>query len=124
MAKSHKLDKDRKKGSKFYRSTGHSNEDCYAQKSDMTKPVNFDNDRKRWCNTPREAIRMTNIVTRKEIVNVRTVILLTMESDDESHSPPVIGLSFSACPLPFSDQADGFKLLVDSGSSKYLLMQS
>ena len=60
------------------RDSGHSNEDCHAQKSDMAKLGNFDNGRQSWCNTTVEAIRMTNIVTRKEIVNVRTAMLLTV----------------------------------------------
>ena len=38
------------------------------------------------------------------------------ESDDESYSPPEVGLSFAACHLLLSPEADGFQLLVDSGS--------
>ena len=43
------------------------------------------------------------------------------ESDDESHTStsPEIVLSFAVCHLPLSHQADDFKPLVDSGSSKH-----
>ena len=34
--------------------------------------------------------------------------------------PPGIGFSYVVCHLPLSQQADGFKLLIDSGSSKHL----
>ena len=44
------------------------------------------------------------------------------ESNDESYSlPPGIGFSFAMCHPPLSQEADGFQLLVDSGSSKHLI---
>ena len=40
------------------------------------------------------------------------------ESEIEYSPPPGIGFSFSCCHPPLSHQADGFQMLVDSGSSK------
>ena len=41
------------------------------------------------------------------------------ESNDESYFSPLgIGFILTACHLPLSQQADGFEILVDSGSSK------
>ena len=45
------------------------------------------------------------------------------ESDDESYSPPEVGLSFAACHLLLSPEADGFQLLVESGSSNISLTE-
>ena len=45
---------------------------------------------------------------------------LSNEINDEScFPPPGIGFSFAMCHTPLYKQADGFQLLVDSGSSKY-----
>ena len=38
------------------------------------------------------------------------------ESKVEYSPPPGIGFSFACCHLPLSHQADGFQMLVDSGS--------
>ena len=44
------------------------------------------------------------------------------ESNDESYSPPPeTGFTFTACRLPLSQPADGFQLLVYSGSSKHFI---
>ena len=43
------------------------------------------------------------------------------ESEDESYTPPEIGWSSAVCHLPLSQQAHGFQLLEDSGSSKHLI---
>ena len=41
------------------------------------------------------------------------------EDDEPNHTPPGIGFSFAMCHSPLSQEADGFRLLVDSGSSKH-----
>ena len=44
------------------------------------------------------------------------------EIDDEpNNTPPGIGFSFAMCHLSLSQQADGFQLLVHSGSSKHFV---
>ena len=43
------------------------------------------------------------------------------ESGVEYSSPPGIGFSFACCHPPLSHQADGFQMLVDSGSSKHFV---
>ena len=40
---------------------------------------------------------------------------------EQNNTPPGIGFSFAMCHPPLSQEADGFKLLVDSGSSKYFI---
>ena len=41
------------------------------------------------------------------------------ESEVKYSPPPGIGFSFACCHLLLSHQADGFQMLVDSGSSKH-----
>ena len=43
------------------------------------------------------------------------------EIDNESNTPPDIGFSFEMCHPPFSQEANGFQLLVDSRSLKYFI---
>ena len=43
------------------------------------------------------------------------------EDDEPSNTPPGIEFSFAMCYLPLSQAADGFQLLVDSGSSKHFI---
>ena len=43
------------------------------------------------------------------------------ESKVEYSPPPGIGFSFACCHPPLSHQADGFQMLVDSGSSKHFV---
>ena len=43
------------------------------------------------------------------------------EIDDEPNTPPDIGFNFAMYHPPFSQEADGFQLLVDSGSSKHYI---
>ena len=103
------------------------------------KWVNFENDRTRWCNyhnskshSDDECHRQKRDSKRKESStadnNGQKCYKLSCcnsrfdkkskESGDKSYTPPRIGLSFVACHLPLSQQADCFQLLVDSGLSK------
>ena len=43
----------------------------------------------------------------------------TTEDDEPNNTPPGVGFSFAMCHSPLSQEADGFQLLVDSGSLKY-----
>ena len=45
----------------------------------------------------------------------------TTEGDEPNDTPPGIGFSFAMCHPPLSQEADGFQLLVDSGSSKHVI---
>ena len=43
------------------------------------------------------------------------------EDDKPNNTPPGIEFSFAMCHPPLSQEADGFQLLVDSGSTKYFI---
>ena len=43
------------------------------------------------------------------------------EDDEPNNTPPGVGFSFAMCHPPLSQEADGFQLLVDSGSSKHFI---
>ena len=43
------------------------------------------------------------------------------EDDEPNKTPPGIGYSFAICLLPLSQEADGFQLLVESGSPKHFI---
>ena len=43
------------------------------------------------------------------------------EDDQPNNTPPGIGFSFTMCHPPLSQEANGFQLLVDSGSSKHFI---
>ena len=45
----------------------------------------------------------------------------SLEDDEANNTPPGIGFSFAMCHPPISQEADGFQLLVDSGSSKHFI---
>ena len=49
------------------------------------------------------------------------VEIKTTEDDKPNNAPPGIGFSFAMCHPPLSQEADGFQLLVDSGSSKHFI---
>ena len=45
----------------------------------------------------------------------------TTEDDKPNNKPPGVGFSFAMCHPSLSQEADGFQLLVDSGSSKHFI---
>ena len=45
----------------------------------------------------------------------------TTEDDEPNNTPPGIGFSFVMCHPTLSQEADGFQILVDSGSSKHFI---
>ena len=53
--------------------------------------------------------------------NGKKVESKTTEDDEPNNKPPGIGFSFAMCHPSLSQEADGFQLLVDSGSSKHFI---
>ena len=60
-------------------------------------------------------------VIQKFAVNVKGIFFKIKVTTKSYSRPPGIGFTFEAFHLPLSQQADGFQLLVDSGSSKYFI---
>ena len=129
----------------YHRSNGYLNENCYQQQL-KPKSGNFDN-RERWCNYPNSGSHSDDEYSHQKIYDERKesppadgnskkdetfiadsavnvcdkVEKKTTESNAEPYTPPGIGFSFAACYISLSQQADGFQLLIDSGSSKHFI---
>ena len=100
----------------YYISPTHSNDDCYHQRGGK-----FENN---------SSVDGKIVRNRKKSPLLIVTVLAAMqrfekqsnESNDESYPTRTgIGLTFAACHLPLSQQADSFQILVDLGSSKHFI---
>ena len=146
--KSSYVENGTRKWCSYHQSNGHSNEDCYQQQSVL---ANSDNEkiwcsyhksrshsddqcyhqRKDSRSSPGES-KSTKYKTFVADSNITGCdlkfcckckrLINSNESKNESYSPPPgIGFSFTMCHSSLSQKADGFQLLVDSGSSRHLI---
>ena len=87
------MENGERKWCSYHQTDGHSNKDCYQQQSES---ANLDN-KKRWCTYHNIlAIRITNVFI-KELVNLRTVLLLMVKTVETNiisllTVPPLAGM--------------------------------
>ena len=141
------MENGKRKWCSYGRTNGHLNKDCYQQQSESG---NLEN-KKIWrihhkesenhsdgdCCHQRngsgnstagsKSTKYENFITDSTVTGCdkcsckSKVTHKCTEIGDESNTPPDIGFSFTMCHLPLSQEADGFQLLVTSGSSKHFV---
>ena len=123
MRKSEKIKNGRqKKWCSLHNSTSRSDQECFQQKSSSkckdTPTVDGTNSEQRETYVVDSAI-----VGCKSCCcsNSKIAKQSNEESEVEYSPPPGTGFSFACCHPPLSHQADGFQMLVDSGSSKHFI---
>ena len=119
MGKTEKIKNGRQKEwCSLHNGTNHSNQKCFQQRS-SSKYKGSDG---------RNSEHETYVVDSTAVgckscccSNGKVAKKSNEESEVEYSPPPGIGFSFACCHPPLSHRADGFQILVDSGSSKHFV---
>ena len=104
----------------LHNSTSHSNQEYFQQRSSSKCKDGFTVDGRNREEHQTYVVDST-IVDCKSCCSNGKVARKSNESKVKYSPPPGTGFSFACCHLPLSHQADGFQMLVDSGSSKHFV---
>ena len=145
--KSSNVENGTRKWCSYHDSNGHTNKDCYEQQSESTNSHN----KKGWCshhksgshsddqcyhqgngshNSPADGKSTKNetFVAGSDVTgcdkcscNRKVKSKCTEIDDGPNNTSPGVGFSSAMCYPPLLQEADGFQLLVDSGSSKHFI---
>ena len=120
LGKTEKIKNGRqKKWCSLHNSTNHSNQECFQQRSSSKyKDSDGRNNEKH-----ETYVVDSTVVGCKPCCcgNGKVAKKSNGESKVEYSPPPGIGFSFACCHPPLSHRADGFQMLVDSGSAKHFV---
>ena len=124
MKKSEKVKNERhKEWCSLHNSASHSNQECFQQKSGSkckdTSTIVVDGKNSRKHET--FVVDSTTVDCKSCCCSNGKIAKRSDESKVEYSPPPGIESSFGCCHPPLSHQADGFQVLVDSGSSKHFV---
>ena len=118
-----KVEKNQKwkseKMSSLHNSTSHSNQERFQQKSSSRCKESSTVDGRNSEEHETYVVDSTTVDCKSCCRSNGKVARMSNESNAEYSPPSGIGFSFSCCHPPLSYQADGFQMLVDSGSSKH-----
>ena len=102
--------------------------DCKQLTKRADKSSNLDNRKNNGAHTIAVTVIRTKIIIRSSrreslyiAIKEKYGATISKLEAKQMYTPPGIGLSFAVCYLPLSQQADCFQLLIDSGSSKYVI---
>ncbi|CAN0458149.1 unnamed protein product, partial [Ascophyllum nodosum] len=120
MEKTGKIKNGRqKKWCSLHNSTNHSNQECFQQRSNSNC---MDSDGRTSRKDETFVVDSTSEGCKScGYSNGKIAKKSADESEVEYSPPPGIGFSFACCHPPLSQRADGFQMLVDSGSSKHFV---
>ena len=123
MGKSEKIKNGRqKKWCSLHNSTSHSNQECFQQKSGSKCKDSYTVDGRNSEEHETYVVESITVGCKSCCCsNSKTAKKSNEKSEVEYSPPPGIGFSFACCHRPLSHQADGFQMLVDSGSSKHVV---
>ena len=106
-----------KKWCSLHNSTNHSNQECYQQR----RSSKYRDSDSRNSEHETYVVDSTAVGCKSCCCSNGKVAKSNEESKVEYSPPPGIGFSFACCHPPLSQRADGFQMLVDSGSSKHFV---
>ena len=107
----------RKYGARITRAGSHSDDECYHQRNGSR---NFPAGSK--STNDETSVVNSNVTGCDKCSCNRKIENKSTEIDDEpNNTQPGNGFSFAMCHSPLSQEADGFQILVDSGSLKYFI---
>ena len=108
-----------KKWCSLHNSTSHSNQECFQQKSSSKFKDSSTVDGRNSKIHETYVVHSTTVDCKSCCCSNCTVARKSNESKVEYS--PLPGIGFSCCHPPLSHQADGFKMLIDSGSFKHFV---
>ena len=97
------------------------NQECFQQKSGSKRKDSSTVDDRNSEEYETYVVDRTTVDCKSCCCSKGKVPRKSNESTVEYSPPPGIGFSFACCHPPLSHQADGFQMLVDSGSSKHFV---
>ena len=123
MVKTEKIKNGRqKKWCSLHVSTNHSNQECFQQRSSSNCKDSSTVDGRNSEEHETYVVDSTAVGCKSCCCSNGKVAKKSNEESKVEYSPPPgIGLSFACCHPPLSQRADGFQMLVDSGSSKHFV---
>ena len=117
MEKSKKIKMEHKKWCSLHNSTSHSYQDCFQQKSgSKCKDSSTVTDGKN-IGTHEIYVDSTTVDCKSCCCNGKIAKKSSEKTKVKYSLPPRVSLSFACFHLPLPHQADGFQMLMDSGSS-------